>query len=110
LLLATAAHARLKAGTATIDVTPEKFPVLVNGMFTERVATAALDKLHARALVLDDGSTRLAITFTRKAADELRARLPCSSQRAKLPASGFWSISVHMFQTRSRHDELRNGA
>ena len=61
LLFTAPAYAGLKAGTATIDVTPEKFPVLVNGMFTERVATAALDRLHARALVLDDGSTRLAI-------------------------------------------------
>src|SRR5438067_1586405 len=61
LLFAAPVRAELKAGAATIDVTPEKFPVLVNGMFTERVATAALDKLHARALVLDDGTTRLAI-------------------------------------------------
>src|SRR5262245_18682628 len=61
LILAAPVHASLRAGTATIYVTPEKFPVLVNGMFTERDATAALDRLHARALVLDDGSTRLAI-------------------------------------------------
>ena len=61
LLFAAPVHAGLKAGVATIDVTPEKFPVLVNGMFTERTATAALDKLHARAVVLDDGTTRLAI-------------------------------------------------
>src|SRR5437588_13120728 len=61
LLFAAPVHAALKAGVATVDVTPEKFPVLVNGMFTERVATGALDKLHARALVLDDGSMRLAI-------------------------------------------------
>jgi hypothetical protein len=53
--------AELKAGTALVDVTPEKFPVLVNGMFTSRNATGALDRLHARCLVLDDGTTRLAI-------------------------------------------------
>src|SRR3954449_9395779 len=61
LLCAAPVHAGLRAGVATIDVTPEKFPVIVNGMFTGRTATAALDRLHARALVLDDGSTKLAI-------------------------------------------------
>jgi len=60
-LLVGDARADLKAGTALVDVTPEKFPVLVNGMFTSRTATGALDKLHARCLVLDDGTTRLAI-------------------------------------------------
>lgn len=56
---ADAAEPLLKAGVATIDVTPEKFPVLVNCYFNERIATAAHDRLHARALVLDDGSTRI---------------------------------------------------
>src|SRR5262245_1823456 len=60
-LLVCDARADLKAGTALVDVTPEKFPVLVNGMFTSRTATGALDKLHARCLVLDDGATRIAI-------------------------------------------------
>ena len=45
LLFAAPVHAGLKAGVATIDVTPEKFPVLVNGMFTECIATAPLDKV-----------------------------------------------------------------
>jgi hypothetical protein len=51
--------AELKAGVATIDVTPEKFPVRVNCYFNERIATAAHDRLNARALVLDDGTTRI---------------------------------------------------
>jgi hypothetical protein len=54
-----AAETKLKAGVATIDVTPEKFPVRVNCYFNERIATAAADRLHARALVLDDGTTRI---------------------------------------------------
>ncbi len=51
----------LKAGAFAIDVTPEKFPVSVNGGFSDRKATAAHDPLHARCLVLDDGRTQLAI-------------------------------------------------
>lgn len=50
-----------RAGAAAIDVTPRHFPVLVNGMFVERVATEVTDPLHARCLALDDGSTKLAI-------------------------------------------------
>jgi hypothetical protein len=51
----------LRAGASSIDVTPRHFPVLVNGMFFERTATQVADPLHARCLVLDDGSTRVAI-------------------------------------------------
>jgi hypothetical protein len=46
-----------------VDVTPEKFPVVVNCGFLEATGTAARDRLHARALVLDDGTTKLAIVI-----------------------------------------------
>ena len=51
----------LRAGAHAQDVTPEKFPVSVNGGFADRKATAENDPLHARCLVLDDGKTKLAI-------------------------------------------------
>lgn len=51
----------LKAGAFAQDVTPQKFPISVNGNFAEKKATAANDPLHARCLVLDDGKTKLAI-------------------------------------------------
>ena len=50
-----------RAGAHAIDITPETFPVIVNGMFLERTAPRAVGPLHARCLVLDDGSTRIAI-------------------------------------------------
>ena len=40
---------------------PEKFPVIVNAMFTERSATNVVDRLYAQALVLDDGQTRVVL-------------------------------------------------
>ena len=63
LFLAPAAVAqpKLRAGAAAVDVTPERFPVVVNCGFAEASAAAARDRLHARALVLDDGTTRLAV-------------------------------------------------
>jgi hypothetical protein len=50
-----------RAGAHAIDVTPPKFPVIVNGMFLERVAKTAHDRLYARCLVMDDGRTRVAV-------------------------------------------------
>jgi neutral ceramidase len=51
----------LAAGAFAMDVTPTKFPVSVNGGFSDVQAKAAHDPLHARCLVLDDGKTKLAI-------------------------------------------------
>ena len=55
------AIAGIHAGAATVDVTPERFPVLVNCGFFEKTGTAAQDRLHARCIVLDDGTTRIAL-------------------------------------------------
>ncbi len=49
------------AGAAAIDITPTKYPVIVNGYFNERTANSAIDSLMSRAVVLDDGKIRLAI-------------------------------------------------
>lgn len=58
---ASAAEPAFRAGAFAMDVTPERFPVSVNGGFTDRTATKANDQLHARCLVLDDGRVRLAL-------------------------------------------------
>src|SRR3972149_11711356 len=50
-----------RAGAQTIDPTPPKLPVIVNGYTFERIVDAVHDPLHARCLVLDDGATRIAI-------------------------------------------------
>ena len=56
-----AAPPQFRAGAYAQDVTPEKFPVSVNGGFSDRTANTAHDPIHARCLVLDDGTTKLAI-------------------------------------------------
>ena len=58
---APAAAGPIRAGAAAIDITPTKFPVIVNAMFTERSADKVIDPLFAKALVLDDGATRVAM-------------------------------------------------
>ncbi len=50
-----------RAGAAAVEVTPQEFPVIVNGGMSQRTAEGVVDPLHARCLVLDDGSTQLAI-------------------------------------------------
>lgn len=62
LHLNTAKAGALKAGVASVDVSPVKFPVIVNGGFLAAKATQVQDKLFARTLVLDDGSGPLSMT------------------------------------------------
>lgn len=53
----------LRAGAAAMDVTPKQFPLNMPGGFSANMATNAHDPLHARALVLDDGVTKLAMVI-----------------------------------------------
>lgn len=62
-VLPSSAYAALKAGAFAQDITPTEFPVIVNGGFLEGKATKANDKLHARALVLEDGGQKIAIVI-----------------------------------------------
>jgi hypothetical protein len=50
-----------RAGAYAMDITPEKLPISVNGGMQDRQAKGVHDRLHARCLVLDDGTTRLAV-------------------------------------------------
>ncbi|HWA97256.1 MAG TPA: neutral/alkaline non-lysosomal ceramidase N-terminal domain-containing protein, partial [Pirellulales bacterium] len=58
---ATAEGKLFRAGAFAADITPQKFPISVNGSTQDRQATGSHDTLHARCLVLDDGATKLAI-------------------------------------------------
>src|SRR5262249_54023238 len=68
----------LRAGAAAVDITPRHFPVNMPGGFSANMAEKAHDPLHARALVLDDGKTKLALVLVdnlgvaREAADEAK--------------------------------------
>ena len=51
----------MRAGASVIDVTPRTFPVSSNGSMSDRSAGKAHDPLNSRALVLDNGTVRIAI-------------------------------------------------
>lgn len=64
LSLATSAaepKRNVRAGAFAMDVTPTWFPISVNGNMADVLAKSANDPLHARCLVLDDGTTKLAL-------------------------------------------------
>jgi len=51
----------LRVGTARVDITPRHLPAIVNGDFFERHLSIVDDPLSVRAVVLDDGMTRIAM-------------------------------------------------
>ena len=59
--LTPAIQAELKAGAAIVDISPQQFPVLVNGGMTSRSAEKVVAPLYARAIVVDNGTERIAI-------------------------------------------------
>jgi len=52
-----------RAGAASVDISPKQFPVIVSGGFLEQYANRLVDPLHARALVLDDGTGKIVIAI-----------------------------------------------
>ncbi len=54
-----AADPVFRAGAFAQDITPEKWPVSVNGSMSDHKATQSNDTLHARCLVLEEGENPL---------------------------------------------------
>lgn len=89
---------QFSAGAYAIDITPNWFPVAVNGNFQPHYAKKASDPLHARCLVLDDGQTRLAIVVVdscvldRTLLDQAKQ---LAEKQAGIPASRIFISSTH---------------
>ena len=61
IALPSSVRAELQAGTAVVDITPQEWPLAPRGSFTPRPVDSAHDSLKVRCLVLDDGSTSIAM-------------------------------------------------
>jgi hypothetical protein len=79
----------LQAGFGSTEITPPLGTDLCGyGFYLDRRATAVLDPLHARCLILDDGPTRLAIVscdligFTVPYSDAVRRRIAAACDTA----------------------------
>lgn len=87
-----------RAGAAMVDITPTVFPVRVNGMVEERSATMAHDVLMVRALVMDDGTERIAIVvvdslmLTRAMLDDVKEQ---ASQQTGIPTNHMLISATH---------------
>ncbi len=90
--------AEFRAGAAAQDITPATWPVHLVGSFSERGAEKAWDRLHARALVLDDGQTRLALVIVdsclipRSLFDEAKQR---ASKQTGIPTDRMLMSATH---------------
>jgi len=93
-----AADPKLRAGAFAMDVTPTKFPISANGGMSDRLATKANDPLHARCLVLDDGTTKLAIVVVdscmlpRELIDEAKK---LASEKTGIPTANMLVSATH---------------
>src|SRR5262245_307433 len=101
LLILLSAYARasdLKAGAFAQTVTPTKFPISVNGGMSDVQAKGANDPLHARCLVLDDGTTKLAIVVVDSCMIPRELVLDAKNQTAKrtgIPADQILVSATH---------------
>ena len=88
----------LRAGAAAVDITPKQFPINMPGGFSANMAEKAHDPLHARALVFDDGKTKLAIVVVdnlgvaREAVDEAKF---LASRRCDIPLENMLISATH---------------
>jgi neutral ceramidase len=98
LLLPVSADARLRAGAAAADITPQEWPIRVVGNFGLTMATKAHDPLHTRAIVLEDGGVRIAIALVdscyvkREEMDEAKA---IASKRTGIPVNRILISATH---------------
>lgn len=94
--LTSVALAQLQVGAAAIDVTPEKFPVLINGGFYSR--TGEPTQIFARAIVVSDGAQQLAIVVTDSCMlpkDLIDSAKQLASERTKIPTDRILMSATH---------------
>jgi len=106
----SAADPVFRAGAAVADITPQKWPVDLVGNFFPRPATKAWDSLHARALVLDNSSTKIAFVMvdscycSRNLFDEAKRR---AAELTGIAAEQMLMAATHTHsapRTKDRHD------
>ena len=74
------AAADFQAGAIVMNVSPLEFPVFVNGGMSSRSASVVNDPINARAMVLSDGKTQIAIVVV----DSCMMARPVLDQAKKL--------------------------
>ncbi len=89
---------QLKVGAVAVDVTPQKFPVLINGGMTSNSADSATTPIHARAIVLEHGKEKIAIVVVDScmmSRDFLDQAKGLASQRTGIAANRMLISATH---------------
>lgn len=88
----------LRAGAAAVDITPTQFPMNMPGGFSANMAEKAHDPFHARALVLDDGKTTLAMVVVDNLGagpDVLNEAKAIAAEKTGMPVDKMLISSTH---------------
>jgi neutral ceramidase len=91
-------RADFRAGTATIDITPQEWPLHLRGSFHPKAVDSVRDPLHVRCLVLDDGKSAIALAVVdscmvhRDILDPARAR---ASKETGIPLEHIMVCATH---------------
>ena len=97
-LAATSLQAEFKAGSAVIDITPPKLPVLVNGGMLSRYVDKIKTRVNARAIVVSDGKSQIAIVvadscmMSREVLDDAKAM---AAKKTGIPANRMLISATH---------------
>ena len=95
---AVSGEKQFRAGAAEVNISPEKFPVIISGGFLQGRGDQLTDPLFSRALVLDDGATRLAIVVVdtlmmpRELVDDAKKSI---EQRTGIPSDRIVVAATH---------------
>lgn len=93
-----AAEAVFRAGASAVDITPPRLPAIIAGGFLEGRAGTVTDRLHTRSLVLDDGTTQVALVvvdtcmMTRELIDAAKAQ---ASRATGIPVERMLVSATH---------------
>ena len=98
LLLVRTGWGEFRAGAAVVDVSPQQFPVLVNGGMLTRSADKVKTPVNARALALEDGKERIVMVvvdscmMSRELLDDVKA---LAGQELDLPRDRILISATH---------------
>ena len=98
IVAAGCAQGAFRAGAVAVDITPVRFPVIVNGGFLEKVAKEAHDRLYARALVMESGRVRVAVVVVDSCMmprDLLDRAKELARERTGIPADRMMISATH---------------
>ena len=98
-----AAETGLRGGTATVEVTPQEWPLTLRGSFFPKPAKSARDPLHVRALAFENGTGRAVIVIvdvigiSRDIIDPVKKRAAKATWTSSPPYTGpSWSLRANL--------------